>query len=75
MALMNRATHVLHRLLQIVANIFSSKSYKNNLSTDYFPEIWMYEEGIASNRRLARYGEKVLGLCTNRPSRSESRLA
>ena len=34
--------------------------------------IRLCEDGIASNRGSARHGEYVPGLCTHRPSRSES---
>ena len=46
---------------------------KNHPQFGLQAEIRLHEVGVASNRKSARCGEYVLGPCTHRPSRHESR--
>ncbi len=46
-----------------------SQSYKNFRIYGLFSATREYEDGIASNRRSASYGEYVPEFCTHRPSR------
>ena len=46
---------------------------KNRSQFGLQAEIRLHEVGVASNRASAWHGEYVLGHCTHRPSRHESR--
>ena len=50
-------------------NVSWSKT-KKIIKSGLFSATREYEVGIASNRKSERYGEKVPGSCTYRPSRS-----
>ena len=51
----------------------SGANPKNHPQFRLQAEIRLHEVGVASNRRSAYCGEYVLGPCTHRPSRHESR--
>ena len=53
--------------------VMRSKSYQRLPQFGLRAEIRPHEAGIASNRGSAHHGEYVLGFCTHRPSRQESR--
>ena len=50
-----------------------SKSHQISSQFGLQAEIRLHEVGIASNRGSAGRGEYVLGSCTHRPSRQQSR--
>jgi hypothetical protein len=50
-----------------------SESYQNWSQFRLQAATRLHEDGVASNRRSAYYGEYVPGSCTHRPSHHESR--
>ena len=74
MALMSWATHVLQWQLQKEATTQVEANRKKLSKSGLFSATREHEDGIASNRRSACYGEYVPGPCTHRPSRHGNEL-
>ena len=73
MLLMAWATHVLQWQVQREAKPRGGAKPKKLSQFRLQAEIRLYEDGLASNCRSAYCSEYVLGPCTHRPSRHESR--
>ena len=67
---MSWATHVLQWRLQKEAIVKAEAKPQKSSQFGLQSETRLYEVGIASNRRSARYGESVTRSCTYRLSRA-----